>query len=117
MAKTTDKPRLVLNEDTMTLVNLTGYHVINKQIGPINNGLNGFRVTAHFQNSNAVLAVYSDETHADECLKALIHYILTGQDTVNDGDKDVFKVRSIIKESTIVIPDAAQQSNLTLIKK
>jgi len=114
MTKTTDnKPRLVLNEDTMTLVNLTGYHVINKQIGVIKGGLNGFRVTAHFTNSTAVLAVYSDEAHADECLKALIHYILYGQDAmsedaVSEGDKDVFKVRSIIKESNIIIPSSAE---------
>lgn len=117
MAKNTDKPRLVLNEDTMTLVNLTGYHVINKQIGPISNGLNGFRVTAHFQNSNAVLAAYTEEEHADECLKALIHYILTGEDTVNEGDKDVFKVRSIIKESNIIVPNAHDTASLTLVKK
>jgi hypothetical protein len=117
MAKATDKPRLVLNEDTMTLVNLTGYHVINKQVGPIPNDLIGFRVTAHFQNSNAVLATYTEEEHADECLKALIHYILTGQDTVNDGDKDVFKIRSIIKESNIIVSSSAEAQSLTLVKK
>jgi hypothetical protein len=61
--------------------------------------------------------VYTEEAHADECLKALIHYILTGKDTVNEGDKDVFKVRSIIKESNIIIPNATDAAGLTLVKK
>jgi hypothetical protein len=118
MAKTTDKPRLVLNEDTMTLVNLNGYLVINKQFGPIENGLNGYRVTAHFQNSIAVLAAYSEEEHATECLKALIHYILTGKDLESEGDKDVFKVRSVIKESSIIIAGANDvPGGLTKVKK
>lgn len=106
MAKATDKPRLVLNEDTMTLVNLNGYQCINKQYGDIGKGQKGYRVTAHFNGSLAVLAAYSEEEHADECLKALIHYVLTGQDTVNEGDKDVFKVRSVIRESNIIIAGA-----------
>jgi hypothetical protein len=117
MAKTADKPRLVLNEDTMTLVNLADYRVINKQFGQIENGLNGYRVTAHFQNSIAVLAAYSEEEHANECLKALIHYILTSKDLESDGDKDIFKVRSVIKESNIIVPIGSEASNLTLIKK
>lgn len=29
------------------------------------------------------------------CLKALVHYILTGQGAVNEGDKDVFKVSNV----------------------
>lgn len=117
MATTTKKPRLVLNEDTMTLVRIDDVLVINKQIGPINNGLNGFRVTAHFHNSNAVLAAYTEEEHANECLKALIHYYITGKDIVNEGDKDIFKVRSIIKETNIVIPNASDTAGLTLVKK
>lgn len=117
MVKNADKPKLVLNEDTMTLVNLEGYRVINKQHGDIGKGQKGYRVTAHFSGSLAVLAAYSEEEHADECLKALIHYTLTGEDTINKGDKDVFKVRSIIKESLIVMPDEKNANNVVGIKK
>lgn len=118
MVKTTEKPRLVLNEDTMALVNLNGYIVINKQFGPIENGLNGYRVTAHFQNSIAVLATYSEEEHATECLKAVIHYILTGKNVDGEGDKDIFKVRSVTKESNIIIAGANEvPGGLTLVRK
>jgi hypothetical protein len=116
----TGKPRLVLNADTMTLVNLEGYSVINKQYGDTGKGVKGYRITVHYQGGKglAVLAVYSEEEHANECLKHLIHYIMTGEDTGEEGEsKDVFVVRSVVKESQIIVPDSENAGNLVEFKK
>lgn len=114
------KARLVLNEDTMTLVNLEGFSVINKQYGDVGNGTKGYRVTAHFvQNGSlAVLATYTEEEHALECLKHPIHYILTGEDVRQEGEKkDVFVVRSILKKTNIIVPNKEEASKVVEIKR
>ena len=114
---TENKSRLVLNEDTMTLVKLDGYCVINKQTAiSEKSGRHSYRITVHYLgNEKAVLCEFSDEELADFCLTSLIHYVLTGKNVQNeeDGDsamKDIFKVRSIIDESGIIIVNNKKKS-------
>lgn len=108
---TNEKPRYVTNGDTHAFTNLETCLVISIQTGPIINGKQGYRVTAYFaHNATAILAMFSRENDAIECLKMLTYYIISSKDPITKDDADMFIVHNVIDDTNIILPE---QGNVT----